>query len=425
MNSLEDRVRAATRAQAQTLREVGPLRLSPAPARRAIRRRRWRGWLAPTTAAALVIAIAVALVVVRDIPNGRAIPQGTAASSVPPYYAAIDSQPGTSPSTSRLVIGDTLTGARLATIAPPRGRWFAGVTGASDDRTFVVSTRLDAGNGSTTLAVTWYLLRIAPGGTPAYRLTRLAIPDMGSWGVQTIALSGSGRQLAMTVFPPKQEPGRQDWGLRIYSVATGKLLRAWSANDWTYLSLVTLSWVDGDRAVAFPTFEVPKGTAASTIRESERLIEVTAPGGDLLAHSRVIWSTQTTAGAYAPARCLGGARVTADGKTVVCVTGPVGSTTPGNGQVTLEWLTYLTSAPTVPRVLYKVTVDAPSSDTDVSGVLWSDPSGSTFIIEWAVARSITASTVHFGVVSHGQFRPLPSLPVSVPADLSYGLTVAW
>lgn len=54
------------------------------------------------------------------------------ASGVPAYYAAM--------AATGLVIGDTITGARLATLPPPRGTSFVGVTAAADDRTFVVST---------------------------------------------------------------------------------------------------------------------------------------------------------------------------------------------------------------------------------------------------------------------------------------------
>ena len=82
MNPIEDQVRAATRAEASAMREVRPLRLppeaAPRPAARsrfaARRPRRWRGWLAPVTAAAVVIALAISLVTIRDSSNGRVVP---------------------------------------------------------------------------------------------------------------------------------------------------------------------------------------------------------------------------------------------------------------------------------------------------------------------------------------------------------------
>jgi hypothetical protein len=439
MNPVEDQVRAATRAQAQTLREVRPLRLTQAPqtvawrgpGARARRARRFKTWIAPVAAAAAVIALAIALVIVRGIPNGRvATPRPpVAGAGVPPYYVAVTGPTGwyayaplsasaSASPPSVLVIGETLTGKQLATIAPPRGSWYVGVTGAADDRTFVVSTMHMSSSGSPALAVTWYLLEIAPGG--GYALAKLAIPDMRSWGVEAIGLSGSGRELAMSLVRAKREAGTPGFELRIYSVATGKLLRAWSTNDQSVLGdgvtvpgsqAHALFWADGDRAVVFPALVrvVGHGMKVISERQTERRIDVTAGSGDLIANSRLIWSLP--AGAGDSRRCDPvGASVTADGKTVLCTTGPISSGTRAHGRVTLAWLAYSTAAPSVPRVLYKVTVDAPSSDASLADILWSDAAGSTLIVDWSVARSLSASTLHYGVVSQGRFRALPAVP---------------
>jgi hypothetical protein len=82
VNTVEDKIRAATRAEAATLRELGPLRLPPASgelprpeaAARTRGERRFRPWIAPVTAAAAVIALAISLVIVRNIPNARVVP---------------------------------------------------------------------------------------------------------------------------------------------------------------------------------------------------------------------------------------------------------------------------------------------------------------------------------------------------------------
>lgn len=421
MTSAEDIVRSTTRAIAGTVSDVPPLRLPhdqdelapaalafPAPAARAPRAHRSRAWVAPIAAAAAVIALAVSLVIVRDAPNGRGVSPsaGASVSSVPAHYVAL-LRPGKGSGPSSLAIGDTITGARLATIPPPRGSSFIGVTGAADDRTFVVSTMRMPRNGYPSLAVTWYLLRIAPGHA-GYTLTRLAIPDMRSWAVQAIALSGSGRELAMTLYPARSST--RSWELRIYSVATGKLLRSWSASGSTdLLGLVVtvpglqdqpLSWADGDRGVVFPTFVI----AGKGARESERLIDVTSGSGTLIAKSRAIWTEPDKPGVP---RCVQDSpQVTADGRTVQCV-----SQSAGGGRVTLEWLAYSVSAPAAPpRVLYRVGVRAPGSDARLIRILWSDASGSTLIVEWSVARSITSSTAHFGIISHGRFRAIPPIP---------------
>jgi len=67
--SIEDRVRAATRARADLVTRHRPLDLpagSHAGARRGQHARRWLGWGTPFAAAALVVALAVVLVVVRQ-----------------------------------------------------------------------------------------------------------------------------------------------------------------------------------------------------------------------------------------------------------------------------------------------------------------------------------------------------------------------
>ena len=80
MSREEDLIRSTTHAIASTVSEVPPLRLERAvdstlpPARTPRRargggRRHWWSWGAPLAAAAVVVALAIALVVIRDMPN--------------------------------------------------------------------------------------------------------------------------------------------------------------------------------------------------------------------------------------------------------------------------------------------------------------------------------------------------------------------
>lgn len=432
MGSVEDQVRAAARAQAQTLREVRPLRLpappAAAPARRPAWERRWRGWLAPLTAAALVIAVAVTLVTVRHSPNGRTVPS-TATGGVPRYYVALHGGPGL----AGLLVGDTFTGATLAVIPPPINTVFAGVTGAADDRTFVVSTYSTFHDRfHPSMLVTWYLLRITPGRKLGYRLARLPVPDVRSFTVQAIALSRSGRELAMTAVPGAGYQHHKTWVMRIYSVATGKLLRSWSADESTAayqggnypgFQGAPLSWADGDRAVIFGTLlpSTSRPAAKNAPRQTERLIDVTAKSGDLISASRVLWPMPVTAGPHAPEGCkVGTPVVSADGKTVACVTKPMWR---GNQpRATHVWLAYSTSTPTVPRFLYQATVKGPLAHATGAWVLWIDRSGGTMIIEWQQGVANGRSHAHFGVLSHGRFRPIPPVHLS-PSVLSP--VVAW
>ena len=106
--SVEDRVRTATRARADLVRDIRPLDLPAAkPLRlpRAPRARGWSTWMAPVTAAAVVVALAITTVALREVRNEPSVSPAasaqpgtgaTSAAAVPPkYYAALDDPSGT------------------------------------------------------------------------------------------------------------------------------------------------------------------------------------------------------------------------------------------------------------------------------------------------------------------------------------------
>ena len=87
---------------------------------------------------------------------------------VPTYYAGLAKTSDVQTSPEQIVVGDTVTGKRLATVAPPAGTTFAGITGAADDRTFVVDTQpgsLDP-ESEPWQPRTWYLLGSIRSGAP-------------------------------------------------------------------------------------------------------------------------------------------------------------------------------------------------------------------------------------------------------------------
>lgn len=425
MTRSEDLVRSTVSAIAETVRDVPPLRLSPAPApdarASAPRQRRRRSWLAPAAAAAAVLAIAVSAVVIKNLPADPAAPAtgSTAAASVPAYYAAPEATCKTC-KTTRLVVGDTFTGAKLASFDAPRGTRFAAVSAAADDRTFVADTVEYP--FSSTQHVTWYLLKIAPGAATPARLTRLRIPNTPAPSVVgDIALSPSGSELAVTY--GFNRPARDTAELRIYSVTTGKLLNSWSAgvldialSPYGFSGLLEsnnlLSWTDGGRAVSFTTFSDTMEGHRTDV--AMRVVSVAARGGELVGDSRVVWSTQN---ADSESYCADGGidvpELTADGKTVVCGTGEaLGGTDPSGKRAALPlaWLAYRTSEPEAARTLYKFTAYSTGPrPLGVATVQWSDTSGSTLIVAWVV-RSKTMSALHFGVISHGSYTPLPTPP---------------
>jgi hypothetical protein len=476
---LAEQTAEAMRELASTVTDAPPLRLSPRPATRASRatrpvgRRGWRLWGVPLAAAVAVIAVAISLVVIKDLPNGPvAPPSGPPAtvSGVPPYYVTLYTPPQPTPTptatasgqstaapcpagapgcppaaATELLVGDTLTGAKLATIAPPKGADFYGVTGAANDRTFVVDTYNSGSVSDFALPRTFYRLQIVPGDKSPVRLTRLPLPSMT--GMFAMAVSASGTELAVARMSSNVND-HETW-LQIYSVATGRLLRSWSTDN-PYIfdrgadvmsdSNYGLTWVDGDRAVDFPynwesrgavtTIKVRGRTiryAPTTRHLAVRTLDVTASGDNLITDSRVLWSVVIAeTGGYSAGTCgqYQDALVSADGKTVLCVSTygpdtyrPASKIVPWH----LEWQAFSVTAPKTARTVYGFTVDAPIASSFWLNALWSNASGSTVIGFW-YSGSGTTGPVHFGAMSDGTFRALP-VPPSVVAGGP--VTIAW
>jgi len=471
---LAEETARAMRELASTVTDAPPLKLSPRPATRASRTSRtsrrvgrsgWRLWGVPLAAAVAVIALAISLVVIKDLPNAPAVaPPGPATvSGVPPYYvtlytppqptptspptAAPSSQPTDAAGGTELLVGDTLTGAKLATIASPKGASFYGVTGAANDRTFVVDTYASASVSDFALPRTFYRLQIVPGAKSPVRLTRLPLPSMT--GTFAMALSQSGTELAVARMSSLSSNDNETW-LQIYSVATGRLLRSWSTDnpdvfergaDVMSDSNYGVTWVDGDRAVDFP-YNYQSTGALKTIKlrgrtfryrpitrhVAVRTLDVSASGGNLIADSRILWSeVPPETDGYPSGGCseYQDALVSADGETVMCVSSygpdtgrPAGKIVPWH----LAWLATSVTAPQTTRPVYEFTIDSPIASNGWLFALWSNASGTTMIGSWYFGSSATPR-VHFGVMSHGTFRALP-----VPPTITVGgatPTIAW
>jgi hypothetical protein len=455
---LAEQTARAMRELAGTVTDAPPLRLTDRSGARLPRLsvpRRWTLWAVPLAAAAAVIALAVALVVVKDLPSGSAphptVPTYPSTAGVPTYYVApqIFCRKEKCDPIS-MVVGNTLTGARLATLSPPPGATFAAVSAAADDRTFVTDT---VGFPLSTKApqhVTWYLITIAPGSSTPVRRTRLLIPagPTGAY-VQSIALSASGRELAVTYHLGSRSPGTTV--LRTYSIITGRLLHSWSTNADVQLGAFgyignaqvnnVLSWVNGDRAVTFTTTAfLSQATGGSEPQSTDvRVLDVNARGDDLLADSRVVWSipdhpVKTTT----PTSCGQESvpSLAANGKTVLCTS--LTSTPTGTGKKArylwrMTWITFQTSDPTVIHTAYTATANEGADQAGITGgVLWADPSGSTMIIVWSEGVTDSGATVekipHFGILSHGRLSqlPLPSIgPLAQSTLLDLSPTIAW
>ncbi len=92
--------------------------------------------MAPVTAAAVVVALAITVVTLREVRNEPSVPPPrprtwsgvTAAAVAPKYYAALDDPSGTAFNDKEttqavdVVVGDTSTGKQIATVPRRRGR---------------------------------------------------------------------------------------------------------------------------------------------------------------------------------------------------------------------------------------------------------------------------------------------------------------
>jgi hypothetical protein len=472
-STTEDRARAAMRAIAGTVHDAPPLRLepaageprSPAPAprrpRRSGRQRHWWSWGAPLTAAAAVIALAISLVVVKDMPNGGAVPEKSpmptaGPGGAPRYYVALKGIPETTTAPiaqidtgeQEIVVGDSVTGKILATFAPPARTTFQSVTAAADDRTFVVFA-VTSSTGSfmpgvkqgvpvaksvAALTGSWYKLRLAPGTAHPASLSRLAIrpwswPDSSTYAnpapgqIIATALSQSGRELAVADYPDISAAKNvtPNWHeVKVFSVVTGRLLRDWTEDNATArmetvvgetmatvpAGTPSLTWIDNDRAVAFATSYDTAGTVLGTIRR----LDVSGPSsGNLMTDSTVIWS-----GTLAWNQSKGCFQVydwppliSVDGNSISCLTWDISATTPGH----VDFDTYPLMTGRKPALNYRATILPENESGGLNAsVLWVSPSADTLIVTWGGPGLRPATGSQFGVVSHGKFTPLPLQP---------------
>ena len=424
--SIEDRVRAATRARTDLVRDIRPLGLPdelPARGRRsrhprpARDPRRWLTWGAPIAAAALVTAVALALVLLRQAPapSPAPAPAASAMAAIPRYYVAVvnDNTGTRSAPWTKAVVGDDQTGRVVAVLNPAAGQNFYSVTGgADDDRTFVVQNF-----ANSTQLTTWYLLRLTPGAARPAQLTKLPIKPERAFP-QDSALSPDGRELAVV------------WGnyanqtpvisLVVYSMSSGAVLHTWSTKGsfsqdqmTGWASGAALAWVDGGRKLNFQWVVTIAGAggAPRSWTDTVRTIDVTAPGGDLLADSRVavqvqlVVATGKTRTRYS-GPCDG--EVTAGDGTVVCGTS-VGNVSSEEvcSTVPLSFVTY--SGTTGKRL--KVLGQWPGQCLQARAMpVWTDSDGRhviAFLIRSEKGKKLP--TYQFGLIADGKFTSLPEL----------------
>jgi hypothetical protein len=327
MTAPEDKLRAALRETADEIpAEAPPLHL---PARRPglrrgglrVRRARrgWTAWAAPLASAVLVLAvIATSVALTRGVHRPRAAnSSGVGLDGLPPYYVALTTQKPDSDiydlGATAAEVRSTVTGAVLASLTPPRPYVsFTGVTGAADDRTFVLSAQGPNEPFRTYPAQRLFLLHIDPASaTPGGRMSLQALPAgyiPAGTVLHDMALSPDGTTLAADIGTVLFNDH-----LYLFNLATGAS-RAWSARTcaecfpssgglgYGGVNVDALSWTADGQHVAF------------VWDNTVRLLDTRAAGSNLLADSKPVatWTNGPNANSM-----WRGAIITPDRRTVL------------------------------------------------------------------------------------------------------------
>lgn len=459
---------AAMRELASIVTDAPPLRLAPHrgtdPSRRRVRRP-WAAWITPLAAAAAVIMLAITLVAVRSNPNGPVVPATKptpASDSVPAYYAELVQEPGNAENPDQIQVRNTLTGKLVAAVNPATGATFAGITGAADDRTFVVDTQPGAIQGpnsdpskQSVRPRTWYLLRLSPGSARPASLTRLRIPPTPAGSaVMGISLSPDGTKLAAAF----QTPG---WGisptgsmtLRVYSLRSGAVLRSWTApyGKDRYLfppatgpsdDNLSLAWTGDGTALAFGQLTLARGLvndgalppAQALTSEEVRELPYTTPSGANLLSARVAFTFPGGA-QHAAAGLNCGEAATTDlvfsaGGQLLCegtarVRDP-GSISAGNCASGRPWYQFgLLEYPTSGAARTVAQYAANCAGQSALLPLWTSPSGSTQLGLLSLQNSAAETSLAFGFFRDGKFSAIPTPAALASAgDLPLS-SIAW
>jgi len=396
-------------------------------------RRPGRRLLAGVAAAAAVIAIAVAAALVATGLAGRGVTSARdVLRSVPRYYMAlIPVHPG-SYGPQYAVVRDTLTGKTLATIRPPRPYiTFIQVSGAADDRTFVLTAQATL-SGSLTSRNKFYEARLDAAGH-AVTVIPLALRGVPvSNYFSGAALSPDGTELAVA----SQDTTAQ---IAVYSLASGAV-RVWQSSryvealefdgsdsadllSWSRTGIVAFGW-NGSAGIVVrhgrPTRDKHLKSAYG-----EYLLDTNGPGGGLLADSR----QPVCSGSNAIFGYQG--HLTPDGKAIIMpLAEPVApgqrpqscsSASPVGGSAVLPVLEEFSA--TTGRAIGVVY----TSSTPVGGlvpvvtgysVFWSNSSGSVLVVD--VPRQAGGRAVEtLGVLSGGGFVPIPGAPKPFSYELAF------
>ena len=391
MTDVEDRLRAELAAFVQ---RADPARIRPLRQPAIGARSRMPALLAPAAAATAVAALVTSVIYAGQMTGHRRTaagvstaagpfgPNAATVAGLPRYYLTLD-RSWSSPHFVRAVVHSSATGAVLATRRiHDSGNGSPLVTGATDDRTFLIAD-----------SARFYLLRIVADGR-AVRLSRAPI-KAGPFAIESIALSPDGSRVAIAqiryVHPQ----------IQVSSLATG------ATTTWRTRAngiVPSISWSAGGHQVGF-LWESGLHSPPPQQQDGYRLLNVEGPGGDLLAAGAVVPASPN------PGGDIPSAYVTPDGRAFITSSTQIVS---GDETTVIAKIISL-SARTgqVQHVLYTASARGHTQTYGNAGtladqgctVLSLDPTG-----QHPLVRCFLLGRFTFGTLGSGHLKPLPGIP---------------
>jgi hypothetical protein len=410
VSTLEDRLRVAFRADADTVRPDSVPAFTALPIRPVARRARL---LTPVAAAIAIAAIAAAAAgtsallhgsaqrpgrgssrvhnpapgtaIAAPLPlpvlgeNGQHAPRAVSTSGlargVPRFF--VTDEPADGPDADMLVVRDSHTGKIVGTVAPPHRKYFASVAATGDDRAFVAAVMP---NSTRTCGAQLYQFTLNANGQPG-PLVALHVAVPGNFNeTDTLAVTPDGRTIAYTTFLCGL--GTREYG--VIDLAT-RHVSVWSASGFTFPVGLSLS-ADG-RLLAF-----------AVLGEPARILRTTAAGGSILARSQILSSDSNWVALAGNGSAFYG-----------CMISPSPSPSAQKGSLTYFWQAVGSSQPHIIASWHNLSTPQCMANLD--------PSGHYLLVQFPQANDYVQPTilnVHSGRTT------------SIPSPAYYGpLTVAW
>jgi hypothetical protein len=413
---IEDRLTAALRDTGEEISpdSVPPLRLRGGGRRVTLPRlpRRWMTGLAPLAAAAAVAVVVVASLPISGIFHGHLQSTGPAAAprwngsptgprsalhKVPSYFVELPADALIFGRTA--TVRSTVTGRVLTTVRPPRPyKTFTWVSGAADDRTFVLAAQrwwnitsgqrgARAQERDNNARTVFFKLTFDP-ATRTAQLSPLAVPEkIRATDLGGVGISPDGTRLALNFRN----------SIQIITLATGGARTwTWPGGGWVgnfKPDGQIFSWSADGKTLAFQQWG---GHLDSTAHV--RLLDTTAAGNSLTA-AKVILTFFNKDGVLtmAPFNTL----LTADGSKIVTATACSPRHHPRLSYEEITEFSVRTGKPVVSQDRFS----APEANQDV---LWASADGSALVIsDPRGAKTQNGPRNIFGVLAGNKFTPIP------------------